>query len=425
MPNLALARALIVAAGRAATRRAAALYLTIGLVAALLFPGPNGMRASDLTNLSDNMPAFRVALALGWLLLAAPVVDALLVVPSTFALRALPIAAWRQYLVHGALALLAELPWFLLWWRGAGWLAGVGAALSTLGLHALWVARPRRAHEALIAIAALCSIVLAAPPPIAVVIGSLATLLGVPLAWQRAPERSATQRRRLVGGSALVALALAGILRIVRCESSLLVRGLVAVLALAAMAALVISNNHVTAPASIVAVSLALAVPSLGIACASIAAPIVRSELLSRWLLDATGAGGLVRVASSALAVSSWSLPCALAHASLVATIVAAPPALTARLLVTAALLGILVSIYAVVAARGAERGDADSGERLFVALLAFTIALAILLGVYGERAFLIAVPVVATLAIRQSRTAAITPRLGRRDEPTDARSHA
>lgn len=132
-------------AGPPAFRRAFVPYGLLAMAAMVIFVGPNGMRAAELTSWAASSRAAAALFRGAWLLLAWPTARALLRCPAMGFVRSLPVS-WNE----GALAVLpwlalVELPWIWLFAVGAGAGAGVAAGVNSAAIHALgaWAPRPR------------------------------------------------------------------------------------------------------------------------------------------------------------------------------------------------------------------------------------------------------------------------------------------
>jgi hypothetical protein len=411
-PFVVLARALGSSALRSVTGRGLALYLGIGAVASWLFAPPNGIRAVDVTEAAALTWQLRLGLWGAWLVAATPVAHALLELPATFGLRALPLPRWYFWAIHGGLLLIAQLPWWLLWGRGAGWWAGTAATVAAAAGHALIVARPRRPTEVGAAICLGAAIVWPWPASVLLPVALAAGTVGVATAWGRAPERAARREWRQVGGPAPLALMLAYLVLVRRGAAAVLVRGLVAMLLGAGMAILVVRNNHVpdlTRMTTVAALSLGVATALLAIGAASVASPMALWERRDRWLLDTTGTSGGVRVLGAAGATALWTGLLGAVHGLLVGTGIGASPGHMARLVGEGGCLGTSLGILAAVAARWAVRGGQSAATRLFLVQIGTVFLIEVALAMVEERA-LAGVGFAALIVASQSARHAAEP---------------
>jgi hypothetical protein len=115
--------------GAAAARRALPMWAGVGVVAAILFGG-HAMMPSDLTYLARDDRRVGIAIAAMWIVLVAPVGAAIVDPRPTAWLRALPSSRVGRWIVTFAIAMIAQLPWAILWWLGVGPAAGLGAAIA-------------------------------------------------------------------------------------------------------------------------------------------------------------------------------------------------------------------------------------------------------------------------------------------------------
>jgi hypothetical protein len=397
-PFVVLARAIASSALRSVTGRGLALYLGIGAVAGWLFAPPNGIRAVDVTEAAALTWQLRLGLWGAWLVAATPVAHALLELPPTFALRALPLPRWYFWVIHGGLLFIAELPWLLLWGRGVGWLTGAAATVAAAAGHALIVARPRRPKEIVAAALLGAAIVWPWPTPLLLPVALAAGAVGVATAWGRAPERGAWRGWRHVDqvrGPAPLALMLAYLAMVRRGTSAVLTRGLVAMLLGAGMAILVVRNNDVfdmtrmtnmTHMTTVAALSLGMAAALLAVGAASVASPIALAERRDRWLLDTTGTSGGVRVLGAAGATALWTGLLGATHGLLVGKGIGVSPGSVARLVGEGGCLGGSLGILAAVAARWALRGGQSAATRLLLTQLGTVFLIEVTLGLLGER---------------------------------------
>src|SRR4051812_47197136 len=184
-----LLAALLSTAARGGLRRGMTFYLTLAIGAAILFAG-NGLDASTVTRLAKSSSVFALCLLGAWLMGTMPVARALLQAREAQFIKGLPVPFGDIALVLGAFLSLAELPFALLWFRGAGLWAGAAALVTPLVLPVAWLARPFHRGYALFA-AAVGAFWWFAPPIL--VSMALAPLFVVLLraAWMRSPEEAA------------------------------------------------------------------------------------------------------------------------------------------------------------------------------------------------------------------------------------------
>lgn len=303
---VALAWILVRTAAAAAAARALPLFCGIGIACTVLF-SPQGMDARDVTAVASESLLVRLLLWAAWLLAATPVASALFSAPAAAFLRSLPVPRWEIAAILGAMLLLLQAPWMLLWGRGAGAIAGLAAGLLALAVVALLVTRLERWWARVAAGVLVCAVALA--PPAAVVIGAALPIgaVAVRAAWVRAPE--ARQPRPVwVTGPAPVALSLAHHCRLLRTERSMLLSGCFVSVLGGWMAGIGARNTDQREVGAYVAFSLAVIAIPLVIACSGILAPLSDSASALGWLLDATGTTAAVRVFAERATVAMWGM---------------------------------------------------------------------------------------------------------------------
>lgn len=391
-----LARVLTATAARAAAPIAIPLYLGVFLGASVLFNGPNALRAATVTRAAEASPAIALGLLAAWVLLTFPLARAVVDLPSTFLLRALPVHRARFVAITGLHLATLSLPWGGLWARGAGLLAGAAALAVAAGAHGLWLARPfdaRRPAEIAAALAVLAAAV--RPGALTLPLAAAGAAVGVHAAWLRAPERSSRSRGVRLPSSPPAALAVALLLAARRAEPGLILRGAL----LAALGGLVTPlaarGYDLDAPSAQSALSLGIAAGTLAVAGAGVAAATLRAEQAHAWMLDSVGAGGGLRVVAATAATAAAGVALGLAHGALVARGLDAGPALAARIVGVSGAWGAVIAALAGWHARRAHiagpRRDRWGPVRLIVLSALAITAVAYL----GE----LAVPLVALLA--------------------------
>jgi hypothetical protein len=273
----ALFRVLSKTAGPAAFQRAAPLYSGVGVVAGILFGG-NGMDAADMTRLAAQVPALRIFLWVGWLLITLPAAQALFCTPSTFLLRAFPVPRRHFLLVHALHLSLAELPMIVLWGRGEGAVAGVAAGFFAMAGHTLLLARIKGPSDLVAALVWAGAMIGGAPSYVLLPCAGLVLAVGLPRAFARAPERSTPKGRGQVRGSAAIALGRTYALLLLRGDSSLLLRaGLLWLIGLFS-ATLSARNNGIVKEEALATLALTLLAPVQIVALGGLAAAVQRGE---------------------------------------------------------------------------------------------------------------------------------------------------
>jgi len=156
--------------------RALMTFVAIGLPVAIIF-SPQGLEARDLVRGMRESLALRLAVWLGWLLLAAPATAIVFKAPGSLMLRTL-VSKRRALVPLLLLCAVVELPWAVLFLRGAGVWSALAAVSTAMAIEAAVVAR-RTSLVAVGLIAALAK---------QEWIGILLVGFAVRSAWIRAPE---------------------------------------------------------------------------------------------------------------------------------------------------------------------------------------------------------------------------------------------
>lgn len=368
---LKLLSVLTATGGRALTERAATLYVSIAVVSGIVFGG-NGMHPRHVTRGAAAHLGLRAALWALWLILTTPAARAILVAPSTFALRALPVPrAWLAF-VPMALLVGAEGPWLILWGVGDGALAGISCGVAAAAAHALIVARSQRAGALAATGALLFAVLWPARGVVLAGVAIAAFLVGGWEVFRAAPEQSYRAGQRLPRGP-IAATAAALLVGVGRAEGAVLVRAGVLTALGAAAAALGIINNHVTRAATVSAVSLAVATPLATGATAGIAGAVLRAERRLRWVLDACGATAGLRVVAASAATMVCGVGAGAVHGALVGVAAGVGAPVYGRLVAGGAALGGVLGLATTSIARLAGNGPSAS-ERLFSGAAAFAL---------------------------------------------------
>lgn len=280
MRDLTIVRGVLRTIGRPAILRATASFVAVGLPSTIVF-GPQGTRAADLTRALHASLGLRLVLWTGWLVIFAPAAWAVFRAPGTSTLRALQLPARSRLAALVLLLGFGGLPWVLLFGRGEGGLAALGAITTAITIEAAAIAR-RPVGLGLGAVAALA--VIADPPGwLRAALGVGLVLPAVEIAWRSAPEsrrrrfdpRTAPLWRAIAAPSALVRLHW---LRLARAESSRLLLAL-AFSALGGAGLLTLGSEDVARP-----IQRALAVTALPfvVVAAILAPPLVAAEIAIR-----------------------------------------------------------------------------------------------------------------------------------------------
>jgi hypothetical protein len=190
---------MIAIAGRLVLVRAMATFAAVGLPATIVF-APQGLSARDLVRAMRASPAVAVVVCAGWLALSAVATNAVFTAPGLTALRAARPPRWQLLPALFALASVVQLPWAVLWLRGAGVGAALAAVLFAVGAAASLFTLTRRPS--------VRALLLLPLPPLALL-----------EAWRVAPEaRSDARIWTRANATPLVALVTVHLLRLVRVE---------------------------------------------------------------------------------------------------------------------------------------------------------------------------------------------------------------
>lgn len=199
--------------------RALAIGIAVGIPAFVL-SAANGLRAADvLAGVHRSLPA-RCLLWAGWLVLSGPALRAVFVSPGSLSLRALRLPRRLLLIALFTLCAAVEVPWVVLFVRGAGWLEAWTALAGavTLGATAIsaW-ARPRGWAALLLG---ACVIAWDPPRLVWLVLGTLCTPLALRAALRDALEQPSFRVKFTRPGSSLAALYAVHVLRLLRLERS-------------------------------------------------------------------------------------------------------------------------------------------------------------------------------------------------------------
>jgi hypothetical protein len=271
-------------AGRSAVRRALPLYLSTGIVAFVLFAG-QGLDARTVTVQALTSLPFRAALLGLWLLGTLPGARAWLQAPETELLLALPVSRPWLLSIFAAGCCCLQLPWLVLWWRGAGLLPGVWACGAALAVQMSWLAGLRSGADWLILLGAA---VLAGAAPGA--FGTLfflgAFLRGVDQSLRRAPERQQQGGHWVVGGTPLLAFGSALAAATLREHTAAGARVVAITLGSAPLPVLALQRGG----AQLWSSALLVWGPACIVAAATLSGPVLRVQRGLFWLVQSTGA---------------------------------------------------------------------------------------------------------------------------------------
>lgn len=300
-----LATTLGSAALRRATPVAAPLYLSIAVVAAVLF-GPSRLSSADACAAAIDSMGIRAGLWIGWLLISLPVVRSLLVVPDTHWLRALPLPSCWMWLVHTGLVVAAQAPWIVLWGSGRGLTTGIAYGVAAAAAQVLLLIPTIAVSRVLLLAVTVTAPIALVPPPVLLCGALVVLLLGARDAWARAPEG------RSRGGSVLAlfrgprwaALPATYLVDLWRGHSSRLVRALLTSLTGSAAIWLVIRNNQLEEPSQRVKAAMIVCCPTLAMSLTGIASRCLAVERENQWLLDITSIRVSHRIVGLCITVS-------------------------------------------------------------------------------------------------------------------------
>jgi hypothetical protein len=308
--NIAELRALLRAAfatfGRPMLARAAAVTCGVGLLGSVLF-GRQGMRARDAVGWMDASLVVRAAVWVAWTMLAAPAVSAGVRAPGTVVLRSLRDRATAWLVLFGALATLAQAPFALLWFGGAG---PSRALFATVLAVSMQMALAARGAWALLALVELLAAIVA--PSLGALLGVVLLPFAIRAAWTRSDASPSVHLTDLVRPhSALGAMLKTTLLGLVRTERARLGAALGVLGAGAAFLGLSLRNDPPegsSTPRAMIVFTLPAAA-----AAGAIATPVVRCIRSLEWVLRAArgrkGLPGLAAILTCTLLVA---LPVAL-----------------------------------------------------------------------------------------------------------------
>lgn len=317
-----------------AARRAGALWIGSGVVAAVVF-GPTGMHPHDLTGLALGVVPVGVALALTWLLLFLPTARVIVRADAASYLHALPGPRITPALTATVALVALQLPWLVLWLVGDGacGVAIVGAWTIAIALVASW--RPRR--------------------------------------------RRVTDPRWRSGGRALAAIYARGL---VRRGGDTLVRSIGLAVVAGIAGALLIRNNALAgAPAATIATAVLVVIM---VPCwAGVMMPLLDAHRTSAWLVAAVGISPWGRVLALArCVVAMYTLSALIACAT--ATVIVHDIATIATFAGVAIATAVGAGLCAVRLLVWADRAPTAAAPRAVVgAILAAAVAV-LALGLFG-----------------------------------------
>jgi hypothetical protein len=276
-----VARAVVTTIGRPLFLRIAALGTVVTIGATILFAG-QGLRARDLVLLFHASLPARLALWTGWTLMATPVLAPVFDAPGTLSLRTLRPRQGPIVATILALASVAELPWVLLFARGASALQSYAMTALALAIQ-LGLIAARARPRALGLAAASAALAMLDPPPVVMALpASVLAVIGAQVAWRHGLERRGHAWRLVRPMPAVFALAALHALLLVRAQRTRLSLSAMIAAAGGAFLALSLANDPTDRP--IHRGTLVMALP-LTFAASALAPPILRGERrLAPWL---------------------------------------------------------------------------------------------------------------------------------------------
>jgi hypothetical protein len=365
---LVLLRLFGTTAGVAALRRGLLLYLTIIIVAVILFAG-QGLDASTVVRLAEHSRSIRAGLLGVWLMATMPVARSILATPQTFFVRSLPVS--RLAVVAAILPFLAcaELPWFVLFARGGGWISGGAALLVALALHAILVARLTDSAM-LAAFAGVFGAWLLAPPMVRMGVAVPSLAIGLIAAWRRAPEWASAGGSAWMPHAQSLALATAYGTTLRRRHGAALIRSMFLTSTAAVFASLLIRNSGVGSGASD-QIALAIWILAAVTGAATLAGPVLSAERGADWVLEAHAVRARVRRAASMGLLATAGAIQGVVYAAIVSILV--PIDLVTRVcwLGETSCFGAALSVIIEPCMRWALREHGTDSGRMILALLA------------------------------------------------------
>ncbi|HWZ92459.1 MAG TPA: hypothetical protein VNW92_26520 [Polyangiaceae bacterium] len=365
-------RAVVAVLGRPVHLNALALSVALGIPAAILFSS-NGLRATDIVALLHRSWRARCLLWAGWLALSAPALSVLFSAPGTNTLRALRLPRAPLLGSLFLLAVLIELPWAVLFARGAGASAAWAALTLAVALAASSSAALRRRRWLVWFV--LGGVFVAADPPAALagLCGSLWALYALHVAFRCAPEEPGLRLRLLRPSHPFLALYLAHLLRLARAARSRLLVALVSGATGGIGLWFSLRNDPTERPLPRALAALAL---PLTLAAAACVAPVLESEARLRALLRSLRVSRGLVLSAFLLAIATPSSALATTTGAAASTACRASAAgLAAALLAWALTLSCAVAAWGRLLERRGRRtaGTFAAGVTLIATLALFT----------------------------------------------------
>jgi ABC-type Mn2+/Zn2+ transport system ATPase subunit len=406
---------LVRTSGVAGAARALPLFGGIGVVAAVLFGGSNGLRARTVVEAAHESPRVLLGLWLLWIAAILPIARAVLTERTATFLRALPVSRWQTTAALGLMLVAFQAPWVLLWAIGGGPLEGVAAALVGAGFASAVVARPSRWRDRALAVPLLLGAFFLSHPVIALAVALPAAIAAVGLAWARAAE-APRPAFSWIGGPPPLSLSLGYHLRLLRADTAVLVRGAIALTIAGLLAGIAARNVDALGPADFRSLSLQVGALVLTIACAGTAFTVRHAEASLLWFLDAAGVRRSTRVMASRGTVAVWGLIFGVVFGAAMATSAKVEPAIAVCGALVDALLGACIGALASEAAHRTPGLLRAQGGRFVAALSAIATVALVLMLVLGERGVILLGAAALVLCARSVKSP-LSPRSKRKDE--------
>jgi hypothetical protein len=283
--------------------RAVALGIAVGIPAFVISAG-NGVRAVDVLAWLHRSLALRCLLWAGWLVLSAPAVRAVFVAPGSVFLRALRLPRGPLLFALFTLCAAVQLPWVVLFARGAGWVEAWSALTNSIALGCLAVSAGSRLRGLAPAAGVLGALLVACDPRplVLAVLGTSLLPFALDAALRNALEQPALRLKFRRPSSALAALYMAHVLRLLRSERSRLSAALGA--ATAGSAGVVLSLHNDPSARPVYRALTVMALP-LSVATAVCVAPLLENERRLRALLRSLRVRERIVVVAFLLAVGT------------------------------------------------------------------------------------------------------------------------
>jgi hypothetical protein len=287
--------------GRSLVLRSSALGIALGVPATILSAG-NGIRALDVTRLMHHSLAVRAVLWGGWLILAAPALSCVFAGPGTLTVRALRLPRASLLFALFVLAALPQLPWLILFARGAGVVQAWAALTWAVALGASLIAIPRRA--AWFVVLALGAAIIAWDPTAAIwaCSGTFSVPFALHAAWHSALEQRNFRWRLTRPTWPVLSLYATHLLRLARSERSRLTTAVVT--SATGSAGLISSFTNDFDERAVQRALTVMALP-LAVAAALCVAPLLENERRMSALLRSARVPRTVALAAFLFAVAT------------------------------------------------------------------------------------------------------------------------